>query len=107
MVSLPHMLTKTRFSYRSTSSGSRAGGFSSCSEAVQYILRTYAAETAIGKATDSLELLRKMPKKRKMRSNPVFEMQQQHILVEMCIPTPPRRDLSLLVVYEMQNGRQS
>jgi len=62
MVCLPHMLTKTAAQqYRAASNSSRSSGLKYWPEAVQYLLRTYATETAIHEAVDDLDNIRQGP----------------------------------------------
>ena len=62
IVCLPHLLTKTAaHQYRAASNSSRSSGVRYWPEAVQYLLRTYATETAIREALDQLDRIRQSP----------------------------------------------
>ena len=62
MVCLPHMLTKSAAKqYRAACNSSRSAGLKYWPEAVQYLLRTYATETAIREAVRDLENIRQSP----------------------------------------------
>lgn len=59
MVFLQHRLTKmATLQYRATLNTSRSAGLKYWPEAVQYLLRTYATETAIVEVVDHLENIR-------------------------------------------------
>lgn len=66
MVCLSHILTKTAdLEYSLLSIRYLSGGLSSTSESVQYFLSTYATESVLGEATDTLESLKQMSNRTK------------------------------------------